>query len=136
MNATATAGAFTDWIRPWYPAGAVGHALADCPTLLRVEPEPRAGAGWLNPHRGQVCDTCLKRAGYPLWDAECHTCESSLAEEKSEDDDRTWTTKQDAIAWKRDHRCEPAVSLIDPLPAAPAHYLTQPALFPAAEAAA
>jgi hypothetical protein len=58
------------WIRPWYPgeipfrAGKghfVGHIYADCEDLLRIRPEPQEGAGWLDPRKGPMCESCLLR---------------------------------------------------------------------------
>lgn len=56
----------TYWLRPWYPAGVnvrtgqiVGHLDPECPELLRVEPFPHEGAGWLDPRTGDVCEPCL-----------------------------------------------------------------------------
>jgi hypothetical protein len=117
MNATTAASRIADWIRPWYPAGLVAHTRPDCPDLLKVQPHPREGSGWLNPNNGKVCLPCLKADGYPLWDAHCNTCRLSLAEEKSWNDNASiFTTKDEAIAWKRAHQCEPCVSLISPQP--------------------
>jgi hypothetical protein len=130
---TATITRVANWIRPWYPAGRVGHLYPDCPHLLRIEPDPAEGAGWLDPHQRNVCDPCLKRANYPMWNAHCHTCDWSLAEEKADDDAPIFTTQEEAIAWKRDHRCEPAVSLIPPKPMAPPQPADQPPLFPIAD---
>ncbi|YCK35147.1 hypothetical protein ACNF49_13990 [Actinomadura sp. ATCC 39365] len=66
----------TYWLRPWYPAGVnvhtgqiVGHLDADCPELLRVEPYPREGAGWLDPRTGDVCEDCLREKAPDLYDA-------------------------------------------------------------------
>ena len=59
---------FTDWVRPWYPgvvdaySGRIeGHLFPDCEDLLRVQPDPQEGAGWLDPDAGDVCTTCLNR---------------------------------------------------------------------------
>jgi hypothetical protein len=64
------------WIRPWYPAGVVvhtgqilGHLDPECPELLRVEPYPREGAGWLDPRTGDVCESCLSEKAPDLYDA-------------------------------------------------------------------
>ncbi|MFI7449572.1 hypothetical protein ACIBQX_18895 [Nonomuraea sp. NPDC049714] len=112
-----TATNIADWIRPWYPGGTVGHTRANCPDLLHVVPAPIEGTGWLNPNNGKVCMPCLKADGYPLWDARCNTCRLSLAEEKSWNACASiFTTKQQAIAWKHAHQCEPAVSLVSPEP--------------------
>ena len=118
-------------IRPWYPAGAVGHTRPDCPDLLKVEPSPREGSGWLNPDVGKACIPCLKADGYPLWDAECHTCHYSFKEARGDDDGvhSIFATKAEVLAWKRDHRCEPSVSLISPTPPPPAQPQGQGALF-------
>ncbi|MEV0993449.1 hypothetical protein [Nonomuraea sp. NPDC050202] len=66
----------TYWLRPWYPAGVVvhtgqilGHLDAECPELLRVEPNPREGAGWLDPRTGDVCLPCLREKAPDLYDA-------------------------------------------------------------------
>lgn len=125
-----TAAPFSDWIRPWYPAGAIGHTRPDCPTLLAIQPTPAEGSGWLVPRRGQVCDPCLRADGYPFWNATCHTCKGSLADEKAGDDTVSYfTTREEATRWRREHRCEPHVSLIPPEPAAPPQPANQPALF-------
>lgn len=62
---TVTAPFPGDMIRPWYPAGHVGHIDADCEELLRWEPEPREGSGWLDPQNADpyhpVCADCLHR---------------------------------------------------------------------------
>ena len=63
-----------DMIRPWYPGGddirlttthrrmvLVGHLYADCEELLRVDPEPKEGAGWLDPRQPGTCQGCLYR---------------------------------------------------------------------------
>lgn len=130
MNTATVNTAWLDWIRPWYPAEHVGHTRPDCPLLLAVQPTPIEGVGWLDPNIGRTCMPCLKADGYPLWDAECRTCSSSLAEEKGWDDSASiFTTKEEAITWKRDHRCEPAVSLVSPQPITPPPPAAQPALF-------
>ncbi|TDD45418.1 hypothetical protein E1286_24175 [Nonomuraea terrae] len=59
---------------------------------------------------------CLKADGYPLWDAHCHTCDWSLAEEKADDDASIFTTREEASAWRANHRCESYVTLTDPNP--------------------
>ncbi|MFC4122077.1 hypothetical protein [Nonomuraea zeae] len=56
------------WIRPWYVGAVIGgqfegHIYIDCERLLAVEPEPREGAGWLDPAKGAVCDSCKERHG-------------------------------------------------------------------------
>lgn len=134
MAATATLPDTTSWIRPWYPAGSVGHTRHDCPDLLKVEPVPREGSGWLNPDRGKVCIPCLKADGYPVWDAECHTCHYTFKEARADDGIHSiFATKDEAMEWKRVHRCEPAVSIISPTPPS-APPLGQGALFSVLEA--
>lgn len=62
------------WIRPWYPGGEdvaagrfgsppvfIGHLYPDCEELLRVDPYPAEGAGWLDPRQPGVCEDCLFR---------------------------------------------------------------------------
>jgi hypothetical protein len=68
MTTTATAAPVSaathpsiTWIRPWYPAGHMGHIYDDCELLLRWESEPQEGAGWLDPNGRDVCRPCLKR---------------------------------------------------------------------------
>jgi hypothetical protein len=63
----------TYWIRPWYSGGVditatgwgpmviVGHLYPDCDDLLRVEADPREGAGWLDPRKPGTCQPCLHR---------------------------------------------------------------------------
>ncbi|GAA3550546.1 hypothetical protein GCM10022419_033480 [Nonomuraea rosea] len=117
-------------IRPWYPAGAIGHTRIDCPDLLKIESTPREGSGWLNPELGQVCIPCLKGDGYPLWDAHCNTCGYSCKDARADDGIYSiFITQDEAITWKREHRCEPAVSLISPTPPPPAQPQGQGALF-------
>jgi hypothetical protein len=58
---TTTAPFPSGLIRPWYPAGEVGHIHKDCPDLLRFSPSPAEGFGWLNPRRGRVCEHCVRR---------------------------------------------------------------------------
>ena len=125
---------FTDWIRPWYPGGKVGHTRPDCPDLLRVVPNPVEGTGWLDPNLGKVCDPCLKADGYPFWDARCGTCRASLAEDKAYSSASIFTTREEASRWRRDHRCEPHITLIAPPRTPPAPQPeAQLALFPLAD---
>ncbi|MFB4276072.1 hypothetical protein ACBJ59_12310 [Nonomuraea sp. MTCD27] len=61
------------WIRPWFPAGLVGHIYRDCARLLKWVSEPVEGPGWLDPRadsearsRGyftntRTCPDCLTR---------------------------------------------------------------------------
>lgn len=55
------------WIRPWYVGAVItggrieGHIYRDCERLLRIEPEPREGAGWLDPGQGPTCEPCKER---------------------------------------------------------------------------
>ncbi|WP_240777732.1 hypothetical protein [Nonomuraea basaltis] len=105
--------AVIDWIRPWYPAGHLGHLYPDCEDLLRWGSEPQEGAGWLGPRNGDVCRSCLKRYGYPEWDAYCETC----GEYADEDDDEPRPfTEEDAKRWQDEHQCTPSVQLIPPKP--------------------
>ncbi|WP_188187997.1 hypothetical protein [Nonomuraea sp. SYSU D8015] len=58
--------AWMSWIRPWYIGAVIGgdiegHIYPDCERLLRIESEPREGAGWLDPAQGPVCDPCKAR---------------------------------------------------------------------------
>ncbi|MEU8270162.1 hypothetical protein AB0B89_23760 [Sphaerisporangium sp. NPDC049002] len=114
-------------IRPWYPAGAEGHAYADCEHLLAVEPEPREGSGWLDPRGPGVCLPCLTRL-IPPWDADCGTCKATIA------DDRGVSgapfSEVDARRWEAEHQCEPKIRLVPP-PSEPAPAATdgQTALF-------
>lgn len=110
--ATVEQPAWLEWIRPWYPAGQVGHIFADCPDLLGQMPAPVEGAGWLDPFKGPVCGECVKRAGIPSWQAECDTCCASMAEEWA--DHSAPFTKADAELWRDEHRCQPSVRLIEP----------------------
>lgn len=136
IKVTAAAPTVPVLIRPWYPAGAVGHTRPNCPDLLKVEPSPREASGWLNPEQGRVCMPCLKADGYPLWDAECHTCDYSFKEARADDGMYSiFATKDEAVTWKRDHQCVPAVSLISPTPPAPAQPDGQTALFSVLEVA-
>lgn len=57
--------AVAEWIRPWFPAGLVGHIYRDCPDLLKWTSEPVEGSGWLDPRAdaenrktGNVVSTC------------------------------------------------------------------------------
>lgn len=61
--APVSAGTFPSitWIRPWYPAGHMGHVYDDCPDLLRWEAEPKEGPGWLDPQGRDVCGRCINR---------------------------------------------------------------------------
>ena len=113
--------AIAEWIRPWYPAGPIGHVLPDCEELLHHVAEPREGSGWLDPRQGEVCVDCLRRHDpglykaifeAPSWDAECSTCDSSMSEEWEEEDKPF--TADDANRWKREHECEPSVKIIPP----------------------
>lgn len=104
---TATVLFPADWVRPWYPAGPIGHTRADCPELLRLVADPKPGPGWLNQYGGSVCATCV-----PSWDAVCETCDASLSEEWAEDG--PCFTEADAKRWESDHECQPAVRLIGP----------------------
>lgn len=72
MNAPATFTgpdvAWLNWIRPWYVGAVIlgsgqfeGHIYPDCERLLRVDSEPREGAGWLDPSQGPICRSCQKR---------------------------------------------------------------------------
>ena len=54
-----TTSVFTDWVRPWYPAGLAGHIYPSYPDLLLLVPEPSEGPGWLDPRQGEVCEACL-----------------------------------------------------------------------------
>lgn len=99
------------WIRPWYPAGTVGHLYPDCEHLLAVESEPREGAGWLDPRQGDVCGPCVKRYGIPSWDVICDTCNASMSDEWG---DAVALYEDDAQLWKAEHRCEPSVRIIPP----------------------
>jgi hypothetical protein len=106
---------FGDLIRPWYPAGPEGHIYADCEHLLRDQPEPREGSGWLDPRGPGVCEPCLLRH-IPPWDAECETCKATIGDD--------WKrsapySEGDANAWIAEHECEPVTRLIPP-PSAPA----------------
>lgn len=49
------------WIRPWYPAGLIGHIYDDCSELLYWESEPKEGPGWLDPDGEKVCEDCRTR---------------------------------------------------------------------------
>ena len=62
--------AVAEWIRPWFPAGLVGHIYRDCPRLLKWVSEPVEGAGWLDPRAdaasaryqpNYTCSDCLTR---------------------------------------------------------------------------
>lgn len=106
--------AVTDWIRPWYPAGSVGHLYADCEGLLKTEPEPSEGTGWLDPNKGKVCRACCRRHGVPEWDATCDTCNTSMSDEWDDDDEERPFNDSDAKEWQREHRCEPSIRLIAP----------------------
>lgn len=104
--------AVADWVRPWFPAGLVGHLDADCPELLRWVSEPAEGPGWLDPHSGEVCRTCvIEKVKVPEWDAECRTCMDRMSDEW---DDNAPLTKDDAETWKDEHHCKPSVHLISP----------------------
>ncbi|MEU8199397.1 hypothetical protein AB0C10_36995 [Microbispora amethystogenes] len=117
MSATFPAGL----IRPWYPAGQIGHVLPDCEDLTRWVPEPTEGAGWLDPNDAKTCRKCLKRAypdlyrDVPSWDAECRTCDAQMSDEWEGDEP---FSEKDAKDWKRDHECEPDVKIIPPKPKA------------------
>lgn len=59
-----------EWIRPWFPAGLVGHIYRDCPDLLKWTSEPVEGSGWLHPRADRAlgsyyvsstCPGCLAR---------------------------------------------------------------------------
>lgn len=47
----------------------------------------------------------------PSWDAECHTCGTSMGEEWDEGEP---LTQKDAELWKDEHRCEPDVTISAP----------------------
>jgi hypothetical protein len=73
---TEVDGDTTYWIRPWYPAGVnvhtgqiVGHLDPECEELLKVEPTPREGAGWLDPRTGDTCEPCLRNHDPELYAA-------------------------------------------------------------------
>lgn len=100
-----------DWIRPWYPAGTVGHVDPECPELLKHVTTPTEGPGWLDPHAKPVqgattCTECV-----PGWDAECAICDASMSDDP--DDERPYSEAQ-AKEWKRQHRCQPIVRIIAP----------------------
>ncbi|MBF8187355.1 hypothetical protein ITP53_16765 [Nonomuraea sp. K274] len=98
--------AVAGWIRPWYPAGLVGHISRDCPELLKHVSEPVDGSGWLDPDQAVRCATCM-----PPWNAECRACHSVMSEEWQEDEP---FSEADANRWKRKHRCPPDVHVIPP----------------------
>ena len=106
------------WIRPWYPAGHVGHTDVDCPDLRRWVSDPQEGPGWLDPQGKNVCHPCVKTSHpelyreLPSWDAVCETCDASMGEEYV--DDEGPFDEKTAEDWKRDHECEPVVRLVPP----------------------
>ena len=60
--------AVAEWIRPWFPAGLVGHIYRDCPALLKWTSDPVEGSGWLHPRAdgalgsryvSSTCSACL-----------------------------------------------------------------------------
>jgi hypothetical protein len=109
MNATNVA----DWIRPWYPAGLVGHADIDCPRLREQVSSPVEGPGWLDPYAEPVQGTRVCPECVPGWNAECAICDATMTNSDDHDDDGSYTEAQ-AKAWKRQHRCEPIVRIISP----------------------
>lgn len=105
------------WIRPWYPCGTVGHLFPDCLDLLAWDADPQPGAGWLDPHIGEVCQPCVERHSealaeeifpQPEWDAVCDTCDWSLGQ--SDDD----LTEDNAMWFMSHHQCEPDVRVVRP----------------------
>ncbi|HUR74422.1 MAG TPA: hypothetical protein VMZ00_09100 [Sporichthya sp.] len=111
VTAAPTA-AWLRWIRPWYPAGLVGHADIDCPRLREQISDPVEGPGWLDPYAESVQGTRVCPECVPGWNAECGTCDASMTDE-SEDDDGPFSETQ-AKNWKQQHRCEPIVRIIAP----------------------
>jgi hypothetical protein len=112
MNATTAASRIADWIRPWYPAGLVGHVDAECPRLLKHVPEPVEGSGWLDPYAepvqgARVCPECV-----PGWNAECAICDASMSTD-DEDDGGPYSEAQ-VKQWEQQHRCQPVVRIIAP----------------------
>ncbi|MFI6594907.1 hypothetical protein ACIBHX_01595 [Nonomuraea sp. NPDC050536] len=59
------------------------------------------------------------------WDAVCQTCDCRMSEEWGDDEEGPFT-ENDADQWKADHRCEPWVDKIQPVP--PGRDLAQPDL--------
>lgn len=107
------------WIRPWFPAGRVGHIDPECPELLKWVSEPVEGPGWLDPYAEPVqgsstCEDCLERAGLapiepPSWDACCDTCYASMSDWADGPFD-----EKAANDWRDDHRCETDIRIIAP----------------------
>lgn len=110
-----TATTMLTWTRPWHPAGSVGHIYPDCERLLPNIPEPQGGPGRLDPHGHNVCRACAERHNGGRWDAECRTCDTSIADEW---DDEPPYSEDDAKRWMHEHTCQPSTVLIPP-PARP-----------------
>ncbi|MET8864645.1 hypothetical protein ABZW11_17045 [Nonomuraea sp. NPDC004580] len=108
-----TTSTINDWIRPWYPAGLVGHADINCPRLRDQIPNPVEGPGWLDPYAEprqgtRVCLECV-----PGWKAECAVCDASMTDEWGDDADGPFNEAH-AQQWKQQHRCEPIVRVTPP----------------------
>ncbi|TYB50262.1 hypothetical protein FXF51_56910 [Nonomuraea sp. PA05] len=79
--------------------------------------------------QGVVCRTCT-----PSWNAECGSCNSSLASDPSFEDDFPFN-ESDAKAWLRNHQCFPAIRIIPPPRPEPAQVLAGQTMLPELEGA-
>lgn len=67
-----------------------------------------------------VCPACAGTASVEItagqsWTAECDTCGASMAEDWEDDRDPGEAfTEEDARRWRRDHECEPSITIHPP----------------------
>ncbi|MGW4798244.1 hypothetical protein ACWEPC_38080 [Nonomuraea sp. NPDC004297] len=100
-----------NWIRPWYPAGPVGHTDIDCPRLREQITNPVEGPGWLDPYAASVQGTRVCTDCVPGWEAECAICDASMSDDWEGDGP---FSEAEAKQWQQQHRCEPIVRITAP----------------------